>query len=225
MKQEQLVIFFRTVAILFASCTVLFFYLNFKKSSKNRGKKQRALGILAGLFFVALVWIIFYNADYKIENLKTRTTDSDNPYADNKIFKDIAVFIGIILRLIIFGIIAAIYIYLFRKSKKYPQLTGIKIHRILLICGFLGVPNFLINAVLHFLVPGTGYLHFVGVLDTFFIEFREVFNSFSYLEIMPFGIYTGLFAGNMIWFLICSIVAAAALPEEGTAGGITKKEN
>jgi hypothetical protein len=211
MSPENLHVLFRGLALAFAIFLGCSLYHNFSK--KGTKKKTIVFGAIAFVIFLVLVWVIFFNADYKVENLKKRLSDGDNPYAENRIFKDVAIFIGVALRLVIFIGIAAVYWYLFKKSKKYPPVTGIKIYRILLVCGFIGVPNFIINGLRHYVFNGSGYLHIVGVLDTLYVETLATAGSYTYLETMPFGIYTGLFVGNIFWFFICSILAAAVLPE------------
>jgi hypothetical protein len=194
MSSESLSILFRVLAGAFL-CSLLFSLYN---AFREKGSKKKAIyaGYVCAALFISLVWVVFHSANLHFEGIQDGrisfkpSSDNPNPYASSTIYQDIALTIGIAVRLVLIGVITAMLIYLWNKSKTYPDLVGIYIHKALIGLGFAGVAYFS------------------------FYEARECIQSVSYREVLPFGLYALFFAGGMFWMFLCSIVAAATLPED-----------
>jgi hypothetical protein len=157
----------------------------------EKGKKRMAiyLGVLCSLIFIGLVYVVVFSANIDFRALVAKGEDKANPYTNNLIYQDISFIISIGIRFVLIGVISGMLYYLWHKSKKYPNNMGIKIHRLLILVGFIGIAYFI------------------------FYETKGCLQSLEYREIIPFGLYALFFAGGMFWMFICSIIAAAALPE------------
>lgn len=180
MEAQQAQLIFRILLVLFIICTFLGLY--FGVSKKGNANLPLILGVVALALFVGAVVTVF-NSVKALPNL-----DKD-VVVNSSIYRDISLIISIGLRLVIISVMAALVGYLWKKSNSYPKITGIHIHRLLLVIGMVGIVVFAINEII------------------------QCVNSFEYRELIPFGNYSAFFAGGFLYLLVCSIVAAAALPE------------
>jgi hypothetical protein len=187
MNEENLSLIFRVLL----GCFLLSLLLSMYHAFGQKGKKRIAiyLGIVCLLIFIGLVYIVVFSANIDIRQLVAKSEDKVNPYSNNLIYQDISFILAIGVRLALIGVITMMLYYLWRKSKKYPNNMGIKIHKALLLLGFVGIGYFI------------------------FHETKGCLESLEYREVLPFGLYAAFFAGGMFWMFICSIIAAAALPE------------
>jgi hypothetical protein len=199
MSAQNLSLLFRSVSLLFLILLVIAIYHTFKKTGKK--KLARGFGLAAFICFIGVVYLVFYGAqnDSSLAAFKANPENqaaaaaAEKNVPQNVIYKDVTFLISIMVRVVIVSIISFMLYYLLRRSKKYPNILGIKIHRVLLWIGF-------------------------GLIGWFVVyETLECINSESYREIIPLGLYSAFFAGGMFWMLVCSIVSAASLPEDWKA--------
>jgi hypothetical protein len=54
----------------------------------------------------------------------------------------------------------------------------------------------------------------LGILIVFVYDIQLTVEDRKYAEVISFGKYGIIFIGSMFWMMLCSIIAAAALPEE-----------
>jgi hypothetical protein len=180
MNDQEYLLFFRALLGLFALSVIATYLLTSKKLGGRLLPK--VAGVASVVFFITLVIVVF-KSKYSLPSLEKDVV------AKNSIYQDISLIIAVGVRITIISIIGAMLFYLWKRSKKYPQNTGIFIHKILIGIGLIGVVLFAIY------------------------ETKECFNSFEYREIIPLGVYAAFFAGGFFWMLLCSIVSAASLPE------------
>lgn len=196
MTAENISLWFRGLSILFIILLGFTVYYSFRK--KGSKKTARWFGLFTFLVFIGIVSIVFYNAntDYYVNALKQNPDDSKiageaaKNIPKNPIYKDIALLIGIGVRVALVTIITFMLVYLWRRSKTYPKNIGITIHQLCIAIGFVLIVYFV------------------------YYESSKCIQSASYREIIPLGLYSAFFAGGMFWMLVCSIIAAAALPED-----------
>jgi hypothetical protein len=152
-------------------------------SKKIGGRIFPKVAGVGAVTFFVALVVVVFKSKYSLPSLEKDVV------SNNSIYQDISFIISIGVRVMIISIIGAMLFYLWKRSKKYPQNIGITIHKILIGIGLIAVVLFAIN------------------------ETKECFKSLEYREIIPLGVYAAFFAGGFFWMLLCSIVAAASLPE------------
>ncbi len=180
MNNQEYLLLFRVLLVLFVSCVMLTYLLTSKKIGGRIFPKVSGVGAIT--FFVTLVVVVF-KSKYSLPSLEKDVV------VKNSIYQDISLIISVGVRMMIISIIGFMLFYLWKRSKRYPNNIGITIHKILIGLGLVAVVLFTIN------------------------ETKECFNSLEYREVIPLGVYAAFFAGGFFWMLLCSIIAAAALPE------------
>ena len=191
MNDDQLSLLFRCISLLFLILLGITLYTSFTK--KNTKKLPILFGVLTALCFISIVVIIFYNAnnDYYVQAAKAnKNIDAAAKHIPNNvIFRDVALFISVGVRLAIVAAITGMFLYLWKKSKRYPNNFGIVTHKVLLLVGMALIGCFVVS------------------------ETIACSQSAAYREVIPFGWYSAFFAGGIFYMFVCSIVLAAALPE------------
>jgi hypothetical protein len=163
----------------------------------NTQASSRKFKIIARLCAVAsfIAMFIFVVANAKTDpRLAYQTHDGA---VNNDIYNILFYATTFVVRTVIFGFMVFAFLYLLRKSLQYPTIAGIRVHQLLLILGIIGVS-------------------FVFITDI-----TDCLKDRDYAERISFGRYGIIFIGSMFWMMICSMVAAAALPEDYK----TKKQN
>jgi hypothetical protein len=200
MDSASFLYLFRTVAILFF---VFFAITTFNFFIKKWNKKTtRVLGVITLFIFLCIMGLIVYNAqttpylselkdmDEKDPMYETIKLKANRAMRQNAIFGDINMFVGITVRIVTVLLISLGIQFLWRKNKQYPKITGILIQKLLLILGIIGVIAFVI------------------------FETYRCFTIPDYRDEIPLELYSLFVAGGLFWMLLCSIVGAAALPED-----------
>jgi hypothetical protein len=162
---------------------LLYLFTNTQAGSRKFKIIARLLAIVS---FVSM--FVFVVANAKTDpRLAYQTHDGA---VNNDIYNILFYATTFVVRTAIFGFMAFAFIYLLRKSRLYPQITGIKIHQLLLILGI------------------------IGVTYVFITDISDCLKDRDYAERVSFGRYGIIFIGSMFWMMICSMVAASALPED-----------
>ncbi len=176
---------FKIAGTAFLVGLALFLY-NFSGKEKKSFSLRLTATLITIISFIAMFAFVVGNAytDPKLAKLTHEGAISNDIY--NILFYATT----FLIRSVIFGFMTFAFIYLLRKSRLYPQITGIKIHQLLLILGIIGV----------------SYVFVIDILDCL--------NDRDYAERISFGRYGIIFIGSMFWMMISSMVAAAALPED-----------
>lgn len=198
MSEASLSLLFRVCAgLLFLSLGIFLFH-TFRKKEKRNKFLQLASGLVLALMVLSVLGIIYYTAnnDVHIQAVK-EAGDIDERMVEqakqNMVFRDVQLFTGIMVHLIIISVIGVAYGFLWRRSAKLPRNAYTLVHKIILALGMCIVLGF------------AGYATYKCVVDT---EFREQVYIRTYSE---------FFVGNIFLMLVASIISAAGLPEEKDA--------
>lgn len=199
MNETSLSLLFRVCAILmFIAAGIFVYQVMIKKARQNRRLKWTS-GIATAVLVATLLGIILYTAnnDIHIQSVKATegaTADEIERARENRVFRDVQLFTGIVVHLVIISVIGVAYGLLWKRSSRLPDNNYTIVHKALLVVGMSIVAGFAV------------YATYKCVTDS---EFREQ----VYLRT-----YTEYFVGNIFLMLVASIVAAAGLPDEPDAG-------
>jgi hypothetical protein len=176
---------FKIAGTFFLGGLGLFLY-NFSGNEKKSFTLRLVTTLIVVVSFIAMFVFVIANA-YADPRLARQTHEGA---ISNDIYNILFYATTFLVRSVIFGFMAFAFIYLLKKSRLYPQLTGIRIHQLLLILGIIGVSYVFVNDII------------------------DCLNDRDYAERISFGKYGIIFIGSMFWMMICSMIAAAALPED-----------
>jgi hypothetical protein len=163
----------------------IYFLIEFIKT-ENQNRKWRKIAMFVSIIsFAAMLGFVIANA-YSDPALAQKTRAGA---LTNDIYNVLFYATTFMVRTVIFGIVLAAFIYLLKRSKIYPKLTGVKIHQIMLLIG-------------------------VGIVSYLFVrDVAQCFVSRDYAERILFEKYVPIFVGSIFWMMISSMVLAASLPE------------
>lgn len=203
---------FRVCAGLLFLSLGIFIVQTFRKKAKRNRFLHLSSGIILALMVVSVLGIIYYTAnnDRHIRAIKTGVLEevakdtasrAANEIAEdqeelvqkakeNFVFRDVQLFTGIMVHLIIISVIGVAYLLLWRRSPKLPKNNYTLGYKIILALGMCIVLGF------------AAYACYKCVVDE---EFREQVYIRTYSE---------FFVGNIFLMLVASMVSAAGMPEE-----------
>lgn len=195
MSDASLSLLFRVCAGLLFLSLGIFLFQTFRKKANRNKFLQISSGIVLALMVISVFSIIYYtaNSDEHIQAIKAAESVDERVLErakENTVFRDVQLFTGMMVHLIIISVIGVAYLFMWRRSSKLPAngyTLGYKIVLALGICIVLGF---------------AGYAIYKCVVDA---EFREQVYIRTYSE---------FFVGNIFLMLVASIVSAAGLPEE-----------
>lgn len=195
MSDESVSLLFRVCAGLLFLSLGIFVFQTFRKKAKRNKFLQLSSGIIMGLMVISVLGIILYtaNSDEHIQAIKAAETVDERileQAKENTVFRDVQLFTGIMVHLIIISVIGVAYILLWRRSRKLPKNNYTLGYKIILALGMCIVLGF------------AAYACYKCVVD---VEFREQVYIRTYSE---------FFVGNIFLMLVASMVSAAGLPEE-----------
>lgn len=198
MSDASLSLLFRVCAgLLFLSLGIFLFH-TFRKKARRNKFLQLSSGIILALMVICVFSIIYYtaNSDEHIQAIKAAETIDERMLEkakENTVFRDVQLFTGIMVHLIIISVIGVAYLFMWRRSAKLPANGFTLGYKIVLALGMCVVLGF------------AGYATYKCVIDP---EFREQVYIRTYSE---------FFVGNIFLMLVASIISAAGLPDEKDA--------
>lgn len=195
MSDESVSLLFRVCAGLLFLSLGIFVFQTFRKKEKRNKFLQLSSGIIMGLMVISVLGIILYtaNSDEHIQAIKASETVDERileQAKENTVFRDVQLFTGIMVHLIIISVIGVAYLLMWRRSRKLPKNNYTLGYKIILALGMCTVLGF------------AAYACYKCVVD---VEFREQVYIRTYSE---------FFVGNIFLMLVASMVSAAGLPEE-----------
>ncbi|MBL7726506.1 MAG: hypothetical protein JNM68_02420 [Dinghuibacter sp.] len=199
MNEASLSLLFRVCGVLMFIAAGIFVYQVFTAKQRRNPRLMKASGIFAFVLVAVLLGIILYTAknDIHIQSVKdagSATAGEVERARENRIFRDVQLFTGIVVHLVIISVIGVAYLMLWRRAYRLPRNGYTLVHKALLVAGMCIVAGFAV------------YATYKCITDS---EFREQ----VYLRT-----YTEYFVGNIFLMLVASMVAAAGLPDEPEAG-------